>query len=350
MRDYTLRRVPRQPATGSKIVGPKPQNLRRGGGRKDSPGWTEQKRKANRHRFDELRPYLKTGVTVWCPSRAAGEQIQKINECCRNFCKEKGLPARAVWEGPNPHTHIALGLAWNEALEAQWLSRLAKAWPKVFGEVMPANAFLWQREEKPEQIASYFSKTRNRRNIVVKGNGPAFAWLTFCPTWETGCRELLKSCAEANTATSVIPATPRKKEVNLDSHVPPEKEGDVLFPHYTPKNPEKESETSIAESWLSLADLWEASPMRFEKETLGDILPSLPASMHRFFYPLNDEPKAVARALGLSQARTLIAAYTEQKSNTLVCLTYPNLKMGELVEIHHLQHHANCPVYFQWWG
>lgn len=196
-----------------KIVPPRrPANLRRGGGRKDVPGWTEQKRKTNRRRFDQLRSLIITGVTVTCPPRAVPEQLKAIAECCRNFCKEKSLPARAVWEGPCPHFHIALACHFSAELERKWRARLMLRWLAVFDQAMPSRAFLWKPDEAGQKIASYLSKTCDKQGRPVKGQSP---WLKFPPAWETGFRGLMK--AKPRPAASPGPACLR---VSLDTESP----------------------------------------------------------------------------------------------------------------------------------
>lgn len=170
-----------------RIVPPRPGSLRRGGGRKCSPGWTEQKRRTNRRRFHQLRPHIQTGVTIIYPSNATPEQLAALNACNRNFCKEKGIPARAVWEGPGYHQHIALGVAHSAELERLWLVRLRKRWLAVFSSEIGPNSFLWKPDIEPDKIASYLSKTRKDGRICVKA---PWSWMHFAPYWEVGFRAL----------------------------------------------------------------------------------------------------------------------------------------------------------------
>lgn len=144
------------------------RNLRHGGGRKDRHGWTEQKRRSNRSRFDSLRPFIKTGVTIWYPDKATIEQFKGFNACMREFCKEKRIPARSIWEGPGRHQHIALGIEHDADMERTWRARLQKKWLEIFGGPMPLDAFLWKPDIEPDKIASYFSKTR-KNGTMVKG-------------------------------------------------------------------------------------------------------------------------------------------------------------------------------------
>lgn len=165
---------------------PRAHNLRCGGGRKDTPGWTEQKRRGNRERFNSLRPFIKTGVTIVYPPTATPDQLRGFNESVREFCKEKGIAARSVWEGPGKHQHIALDIEHEPGLERAWKARLEKRWLKVFEAPMPANAFQWEPNVAPQHIASYLSKTRDKSGAVVKGTWP---WLAFNPIWEVGFRK-----------------------------------------------------------------------------------------------------------------------------------------------------------------
>lgn len=209
------------PGQRQRIVPPRrPANLRRGGGRRDKPGWTEQKRKSNRRRFDQLRPFIVTGVTVICPSRANPAQLKAIGDCCQNFCKEKGLAARAVWEGPLPHFHIALACPHSAELERKWRMRLEARWLAVFGLPMPGKTFLWQPNVAGQQIASYLSKTYDKKGRRVKGRP---AWLTFPPAWETGFRSLI--LAQASPAACPGPARPARQLRQIQSH--------PKHPHYT---------------------------------------------------------------------------------------------------------------------
>jgi hypothetical protein len=193
-REYQLEKnASTQDRPRQKIVPPRcPANLRRGGGRKDVPGWTEQKRKTNRRRLNKLRPLIKTGVTVTCPPRATPVQLKAIEECCRNFCKEKGIAVRTVWEGPSPHFHMALTCLFSQALEAKWRARLGRRWQAIFGQAMLQRAFFWKPDEAGPQIASYLSKTRDKNGRIVKGR---HAWLTFTPCWEIGFRALIQAKA-----------------------------------------------------------------------------------------------------------------------------------------------------------
>lgn len=184
--DYELLRNGYIERRKARVVPCRPENLRKGGGRRDRPGWTEHKRRSNRDRFNALRPFIKTGVTLWYPSKATPEQLEFFSESSRNFCKEKGIPARGVWEGPwPPHLHIALGILQDPILEEKWRRRLKASWQRLFGEPMPQQAFLWKPDEKPDEIASYFLKTR-KNGRLVKAEG--ILWLRFNPVWETGFR------------------------------------------------------------------------------------------------------------------------------------------------------------------
>lgn len=187
--DYVLNRSAFRNRSQSRIVGPRSKNLRIGGGRKDSPGWTEQKRRSNRRRFDVLRPFIKTGVTICFPREATSEQLIRINASSRSFCKEKVIPARAVWEGPNRHQHLALGVVHSIELELKWISRLKKQWLKIFKKEMPPKAFFWRPDINPMKIASYLSKTRANGRVVKT----QWSWLTFNPVWEVGFQTLVKS-------------------------------------------------------------------------------------------------------------------------------------------------------------
>ncbi|OYW71161.1 MAG: hypothetical protein B7Z37_28465 [Verrucomicrobia bacterium 12-59-8] len=233
--DYTLQQASAADTIAGRIVPPRSRNLRLGGGRKDSPGWTEQKRRSNRARFDSLRPFIKTGVTIVYPSKAKPEVLKGLNECAREFCKEKELPARSVWEGPGKHQHIALGIEYDAEIERAWKARLQKRWLKNFGVPMPQEAFLWKPEIAPEEIASYLSKTRAKDGVMVKGTWP---WLSFNPVWEVGFRrhsspsekQRDKSASQYSAEKKRrIHRQPRKKGGNHQSTETSEKEGEI--PH-----------------------------------------------------------------------------------------------------------------------
>ena len=238
--DYTLHshapNVSERLGVRGRITPPRrTENLRTGGGRKNSPGWTEQKRKANRRRFDALRPFIKTAVTICYPSRATPAQLSALNDCHRNFCKERRLSARCVWEGPGYHQHIALGITHDPAIEQKWKARLRSRWQDLFEQEMPEAAFLWKTQEEPDKIASYLSKTRKDGGQKVKA---AFSWLMFPPVWETGFRSLFL----AKSRPFIPIEFPRKKRVTLPFDFSPEKESHPVSPRYTVETPEKERE------------------------------------------------------------------------------------------------------------
>ncbi len=212
------------------------ENLRLGGGRKNSPGWTEQKRKTNRLRFHQLRSVIKTAVTISYPAAATPAQLSTLNDCNRNFCKEKSIPSRSIWEGPRQHQHIALGIPYDSNLERSWRARLSKQWIALFGSSIGINDFLWKPEIEPDKIASYFSKTRKKGGLAVK---IAYPWLTFAPCWET-CFRALASGADAPSARQIKPRKKRVAFAGAKSAVHP------YSPRYTAtggQTPEKERET-----------------------------------------------------------------------------------------------------------
>jgi hypothetical protein len=227
-----------------RIVPPRrPQNLRKGGGRKNSVGWTEQKRRTNRQRFDELRSVIKTAVTVTYPASATPQQLLSLNACNRNFCKEKGIPARAVWEGPGYHQHIALGIPHHPKLEQLWRVRLSKQWRKHFGMEMEERCLYWKPDIEPDKIASYLSKTRKNGGLCVK---MAYSWMVFHPCWETGFRILAKS-KRADFTSSV----PRKNGVELlsdKSLIPNDSQRFALAPQYSAES-EREKEPVCWRRW-----------------------------------------------------------------------------------------------------
>jgi hypothetical protein len=106
---------------------------------------------------------------VTCLPKTNPAHLLAIAECCRNFCQEKGIAARAVWEGPNPHFHLALACPFSASLERKWRARLERRWLAVFGLPMPSLAFLWKPEAQGQKIASYLSKTRDKQGRKVKG-------------------------------------------------------------------------------------------------------------------------------------------------------------------------------------
>lgn len=232
-RNYLLHR--RQGKVGTaRIVPSRPsKRLRVGGGRKDSPGWTDHKRRSNRLRFDVLRPFIKTGVTIIYPDHATPAQLQTLNKCNRTFCRAKKIPARCVWEGPGKHHHIALGIAHDSTIEEKWKNRLQRQWLKVFGVPMAADSFLWKPQIKPDEIASYLSKNWDKKSrLPAKG---FFPWLTFSPTWETGFQTVIKGQRMPRTEVEKS----RKKCINSEAGNPPEKVHHAFSPSYTVDSPEK---------------------------------------------------------------------------------------------------------------
>lgn len=227
--DYVLhpRPTPAENAEKPRLVSSRPsRNLRRGGGHKSVPGWTEQKRRTNRRRFDELRPFIKTGVTITYPRKATKEQLAKLRTCSEEFCKENAIPAREVMEGPGCHSHIALGIEHSPEIEQKWLKRFGKRWQAVLGVKIGPDAFLWKPDIEPERIASYLSKTwtqLGKHRIMAKGSYP---WMPATPSWETGFRKL----APPNKPKNKHNGSPRKtrgKPANVDSHK-------VAFHPYSP--------------------------------------------------------------------------------------------------------------------
>lgn len=204
--EYTLHRAAKRPSLASddkpRVVPSRPGNLRKGGGRRDNAGWTEHKRRTNRRRFDQLRPHLKTCITIWYPSQATPEQLATFSRLNREFCKEHSLPSRAVWEGPGKHQHLALGILHNSAVATAWRRRLCKAWKREFHSEMPPKAFFWKPDVEPDKIASYLSKTWKNGEMIKR----AWPWLTFNPVWEVGFR------TACNVGKSAEPKTtkPRK--------------------------------------------------------------------------------------------------------------------------------------------
>lgn len=234
--DYTLAPFQWDYSKRVRPVPPRrPQNLRKGGGRKNSPGWTEQKRKTNRRRFNELRGVIQTCVTISYPAHATSAQLKALNDCNRNLCKEKHIPARSVWEGPKPHQHIALGIAHNTRLERLWLARLAKAWEKQFGLEMGQGAFLWKPSIAPDHIASYLSKTSKNGVLRVK---MAYTWLTFSPCWEVDFRRLLQPVPHIPQPSPLQ----RKKRVNTPTRAESIHTESPRYTTSSKKTPEKKRE------------------------------------------------------------------------------------------------------------
>lgn len=223
--EYTLHRAAKRPSLASndkpRVVPSRPGNLRKGGGRRDNPGWTKQKRLTNRRRFDQLRPRIKTCVTIWLPAQATPEQLATFSRLNREFCKKHRMSARAVWEGPGKHLHIALGLLHDLAMETSWRRRLSKAWKREFHAEMPPKAFFWKPDEEPDKIASYLSKTWKNGKVIKQ----AWPWLTFNPIWEVGFRG----------------GKGRKTRVKSHSSEKPENEGEIPCRQYrTEKGGENE--------------------------------------------------------------------------------------------------------------
>jgi hypothetical protein len=231
--DYVLKPPLGQKVNAGRIVPPRPSNLRAGGGRIDTPGWTPHKRRSSRARFDALRSFIKTGVTIGYPEWAPSEQLIRFNCCSQEFCKEYEIPARSVWEGPRKHHHIALGIDFNPEIDRAWKARLSKRWRKIFGEEMPSDAFLWEPGVRPDKIASYLSKTFDDAGRMVKGRYP---WLTFNPVWETGFRKLVKpsekqekkiACQYSSGKRGEVGTSPRKKRGKPSKVQTSEKEGET---------------------------------------------------------------------------------------------------------------------------
>ena len=89
--DYILHPKPAAAETAAKprVVPSRPRlNLRLGRGRKSVPGWTPYKLRTNRFRFDELRPFIKTGVTIIYPASATPQELAKLSKCSQEFCKD----------------------------------------------------------------------------------------------------------------------------------------------------------------------------------------------------------------------------------------------------------------------
>ena len=243
--DYTIqqgmaKRVFGEPSSRAVVPPRRTGQLRRGGGRRDSAGWTEQKRRTNRDRFNLLRPHLRTAVTITYPDRATPDQLVTFSKCCQNFCKEFKIAARCVWEGFGPHQHIGLGIAHDAVIEAKWIARLSGVWTKKFDEEMPQRAFLWNPDVEPDKIASYLLKTRDKQRRVVKGQ---FPWLAFNPMWENGFRSLTKA-----TQLQVAPMPdPRKTRVDCKTSCATKTEPHSLSPNYTGSSPENRSEPAQVE-------------------------------------------------------------------------------------------------------
>lgn len=237
MRDYQLKDRPPDtiPREQVRLKTSRPSKLKRGGGRKDSIGWTEHKRRSNRRRLDALRSHIQTGVTIIYPAKATPNQLAAFNRCSKNFCREHQIAARCVWEGPGFHQHIALGIQHDAEIERRWLNRLKKCWLREFGQPLPPDGFLWKPDIEPDRIASYLSKTWSKGRLMAKG---PFSWLRFAPSWETGFRKLTPSPAKDQG-----PSKPRKICVKppAPSHPP-----HALSPSYTVSTgqpPEKVRET-----------------------------------------------------------------------------------------------------------
>lgn len=200
------------------------------------PGWTAQKRRTNHRRFDELRPFIKTGVTIIYPSHATPQQLANLSKCSQEFCKEKGIAARAVWEGPGYHQHIALCIEHSPEIEQQWCKRLAKRWRAVLGVEMGPKAFLWNPGINPDRIANYFLKTWSRGGTgsqMVKGK---YAWMPSTPYWETCLRKL----APPGKARGRSDDKPRKTRGNSEG----EPAAPLVSPPYSPNYTVSTAQTS----------------------------------------------------------------------------------------------------------
>lgn len=243
--DYILHPKPTAAETAAKprIVPSRPRsNLRQGGGRKSVPAWTPYKLRKNRARFDELRPFIKTGVTIIYPASATPQELAKLSKCSQEFCKEMGIPARAVWEGPGAHQHIALCIEHSPEIEQKWLKRLAKRWRVVLGSDMGPKAFLWKPAVQPDKIASYLLKTWNRKGKKPMPAKAAFPWMAFSPTWETCLRKL----APPGMTKARNCGKPRETSGESEIQPPATRKSPPYSPNYTgspPQTSENEGET-----------------------------------------------------------------------------------------------------------
>lgn len=191
MREYCLhvrKRGFSGPPQAQRIVPSRPsKNLRRGGGRRAAVGWSKQTIRTNKRRLDELARWFQSAITVKPPRHSNSEQLTKLNKSLSNWFKQRGIPARCVWEGPAPHCHIALGIASELREMNRFNTSLRRAWRRIFGENLPPDAVLWKSVESGERLANYLGKTYKDRRYPVKAR---YEWHSFSPVWECHFRAL----------------------------------------------------------------------------------------------------------------------------------------------------------------
>lgn len=207
VRQYLLKRAPATVGSEQRqrIVPPRPsKNLRRGGGRGVAASWSRDTIRRNKRRFEELARWLQSCITIKPPSYSTGEQLTKLNRCLKNYFKQAKTPARAVWEGPSPHVHIALGIACELGERNKLDTRLRKAWMTIFAERLPPEAVIWKAAESGQKLASYLGKTYKDHRYLTK---ETYNWMRFCPRWECHFRVLLgreKSAARKTVIPLII--------------------------------------------------------------------------------------------------------------------------------------------------
>lgn len=162
------------------------------------------KRRTNRRRLDELRPFIKTGITIFLPCAVSPGSCRTFNGKLKAWFKRHAIPARAVWEGPLPHVHLAIGCEHNQELEDALRAFLRRRWLDWFDAAMPGNALLWKPDIQPDRIASYLKKTWDSRakGHCVKGS---FQWCVFSPHWEVGFAKLSQRTSPNLSASQAVP-------------------------------------------------------------------------------------------------------------------------------------------------
>jgi hypothetical protein len=168
------------PAVKPRVVGCRPSLLRRGGGRNDTNGWTQQKLTTCRLNLAALGG-IHACLSLTMEADRCPSEYKAANEILRQVCRRSALPCVCVWEGPNPHCHIAFGSPVPESVVKQLKRRMEKFWVSTWGSLMGDKAFCFRSEVKPKETEAYLGKTRKGATPVKE----ALDWLCFCPWWKS---------------------------------------------------------------------------------------------------------------------------------------------------------------------
>jgi hypothetical protein len=161
-----------------RIVPCKPSTLRRGGGRQDRPGWTKQKLQTTRRSLRAL-DHIKSCLTITCPPDETPSTYKYFNQAVRSHIRTLGLPCVCVWEGPNPHCHIAFAGNIAERQRKALKRAVENYWLNFWERVMPDGAFYIDPAPKAS-TAEYLGKVKKKKAKVKA----AYDWLAFTPYWK----------------------------------------------------------------------------------------------------------------------------------------------------------------------